>query len=273
MSRGWMDYSACGRIAKPRYRVGIENVALCTDRHYDKGEVSVMAIAINERVPPLAAGDHLTRDEFLRRWEAHPEIKCAELIRGVVYMPSPVKLEHGSIESDVGIWLGNYRVATPGTDGGHNTTTFLLDDTPQPDLHLRILPEYGGSSWEDDGYLGGVPELLAEVCLSSAAYDLHVKYDLYEAARVPEYLAVLRYEREIRWHCLVDGKYQLPPPDADGIWRSRVFPGLWLDGEALLARNMAKVLKRLQEGIQSPAHREFVGHLADNKARLDRGND
>ena len=231
-----------------------------------------MVTAIDERVPPLGPGDKLTREEFLRRWEAHPEIKRAELIGGIVYMPSPVKLEHGSIESDVGIWLGTYRVATPGTDAGHNTTTFLLDDTPQPDLHLRILPEYGGSSREEDGYLCGVPELLAEVCLSSVAYDLHVKYDLYETAQVPEYLAVLLYEREIRWHRLIDGKYRLQPPDADGIWRSHVFPGLWLDGESLLARDMPKVLKRLQEGIQSAAHQEFVALLAANKARSNRGN-
>lgn len=147
-----------------------------------------MVTAIDERVPPLGPGDKLTRQEFLRRWEAHPEIKRAELIGGIVYIPSPVRLEHGSIESDMGIWLGTYRMATAGTDCGYNTTTFLLDDTPQPDLHLRILPEYGGNSREEDGYLGGIPELLAEVCLSSAAYDLHIKYDLYETAQVPEYL-------------------------------------------------------------------------------------
>jgi hypothetical protein len=225
-----------------------------------------MVTAIDERVPPLGPGDKLTREEFLRRWEAHPEIKRAELIGGIVYMPSPVKLEHGSVESDVGIWLGTYRVATPGTDGGHSTTTFLLDDAPQPDLHLRVLAEHGGSSREEDGYPGGIPELLVEVCLSSAAYDLHVKYDLYETAQVPEYLAVLLYEREIRWHRLSDGKYQVLPSDADGIWRSRAFPGLWLDGDALLARDMSKVLERLQQGIQSAAHQEFVSLLAANKA-------
>lgn len=230
-----------------------------------------MVTVVEEQVPPLGPGDKLTRAEFLRRWEMHPEIKRAELLGGIVYMPSPVKLEHGNMEWDIGLWLGTYSVATPGIDGGHNTTTFLLDDTPQPDLHLRILPEWGGKSWEEDGYLAGVPEFLAEVCLSSVAYDLHVKYDLYEAAQVPEYLAVLRYEREIRWHRLIDGKYELQPPDADGVWRSRVFPGLWLDGEALLARDRNKLLRRLQEGIQSPAHQEFVAQLAATKARLNGG--
>lgn len=232
-----------------------------------------MVTAIDEQIPPLGPGDKLTRDEFLRRWEAHPEIKRAELIGGIVYMPSPVSLEHGNIESDVGTWLGTYRVATAGADAGHNVTSFLLDDTPQPDIHLRVLPEYGGGSWDENGYLGGVPELVAEVCRSSAAYDLHVKYDLYEAAQVAEYLAVLPYEREIRWHCWINGKYQLHVPDVDGICRSRVFPGLWLDGQALLGRDMREVLRRLQEGLQSSAHHEFVAQLAARKARSDRGGD
>ena len=44
-----------------------------------------MATAAELRVPPLVAGDRLTRDEFLRRWAAHPEIKIAELLGGLVY--------------------------------------------------------------------------------------------------------------------------------------------------------------------------------------------
>src|SRR5262245_48720218 len=94
---------------------------------------------VEERVPPLSAGDRLTRAEFLRLWEAHPEIKKAELIGGIVYMPSPVSVEHGDTEGDVGTWMGVHKAATPGTASGHNTTTFLLEDTPQADLNLRIL--------------------------------------------------------------------------------------------------------------------------------------
>src|SRR5487761_1246769 len=221
-----------------------------------------MVTAIDEDIPPLGPGDKLSREEFLRRWQAHPEIKNAELIGGIVYMPSPVSVEHSNGDWDIGLWLGNYCVATPGTDGGHSATSFLLDDTPQPDIHLRILSEYGGGSWVQDGYLQGSPELLVEVCRSSAPYDLHVKYDLYQAAQVPEYLAVLQLEREIRWHVLVGGKYRILSPEADGLWRSRVFPGLWLDGQALLARDMRKVLTRLQEGLQSAEHQEFVARLA-----------
>ena len=48
---------------------------------------------------------------------------------------------------------------------------------------------------------------------------------------------------------------------ANGIWRSRVFPGLWLDGPAFLASDMPKVLATLQQGLQSSEHAAFVAKL------------
>lgn len=221
-----------------------------------------MAIVTEQQVAPLRAGDNLTRDEFLRRWEAEPRIKLAELIGGIVYMPSPVSVEHGDTDGDVGGWLSVYKAYTAGTASGRNTTSFMLEDSPQPDLNLRLLPEFGGGSWVEGKNLHGVPELLAEVCVSTASYDLHQKYDLYEAAGIPEYLAIVVFEQEIRWHTLVEGRYQLLSPDADGLHRSRIFPGLWLDGQALLAGNLRQVLDRLQEGLRSADHERFVAELA-----------
>jgi hypothetical protein len=225
-----------------------------------------MATAMVREIPSLSPGDHLSREEFLRIWEMHPEIKKAELIGGVDYMPSPLTSTHGDMDGDLGIVLGTYKLATPGTAMGHNSTTFLLEDSPQPDINLRILPEYGGDSWANEhNYLEGTPELLAEVCRSSASYDLHVKFDLYQAAKVPEYLAVLLYEKLIRWHVLERGKYRLLKPSPDGVYRSRIFPGLWLDAKALLDGNLKKVLKKLQDGLDSPEHKKFVEKLAAKK--------
>lgn len=221
-----------------------------------------MAIVTEQRVPPLRAGDKLTREEFLRRWEAHPKIKLAELIGGTVYMPPPVSVDHGGMDGDVGAWLGMYKAFTPGTASERNTTSFMLDDTPQPDLNLRLLPQCGGGSWVEEKYLHGVPELVAEVCASSVSYDLHQKYDLYQSASIPEYLAVVVFEQEIRWHELVGGRYRSFPPDGDGLYRSRVFPGLWLDGQALLAGDLRRVLERLQDGLDSADHQQFVAQLA-----------
>jgi Uma2 family endonuclease len=221
-----------------------------------------MDIAINERVPLLATGDHLTRDEFLRRWHAQPEVKRAELVGGKVYMPSPVSGDHGKMDRRIGGWLAVYQAATPGVDGANNATSLMLEDAPQPDLSLLILPEYGGSSRVEGLYFHGALEFVAEVSASSASNDLHDKYDLYQSAGVQEYLVVLLFEEEIRWHELIDGRYQLLTADADGLWRSRAFPRLWLDGMALLAGNLRQVLDRLQDGLRSAEHDQFVAQLA-----------
>jgi len=222
---------------------------------------------VAEEIPPLAHGDNLSREEFLRIWEMHPEITKAELIGGIVYMPSPLSLDHGEEDSDVGAWLSTYKAHTPGCGSARNVTTFVMDDTLQPDLNLRLLPEYGGASWPDGLYLAGAPELITEIRKSSKAYDLHQKYDLYEQAGIQEYLAVLLYEKEIRWHFLKDGSYQLLAPGPDQVRRSRVFPGLWLDGPALLAGKLAQVLAKLQEGLASPEHEHFVKALAQRRAQ------
>lgn len=214
-----------------------------------------------ETIPMLQAGDNLSREEFLRRWEAMPMLKRAELVKGVVFLPSPLSLEHGDIDCRVAYWLTHYAVHTPGCRTATNATWLMLGDAPQPDVSLRILPECGGQSRVEGHFAAGAPELAAEVCPTSAAYDLHQKLELYEAAGVREYLAVLVHEHEARWHRLVDGSYQVTAPDTDGILRSQVFPGLWLDARALLDGEMARVLAVLQEGLNSPGHAEFVARL------------
>src|SRR5437016_156813 len=108
-----------------------------------------------ESTPPLSFGDFLSRSEFLRRWANMPDLKRAELLRGMVYMPSPVSLLHGEVENAVAGWIHVYRVATPGTSAGNNATTFLGEETPQPDVHLRLLQECGGRSRVEKGYLHG----------------------------------------------------------------------------------------------------------------------
>lgn len=138
----------------------------------------------------------------------------------------------------------------------------MLDDAPQPDAHLLILPEYGGQSGVEGPYNSGAPELAAEVCLSSAAYDLGPKLELYRAAGVQEYIAVILGESGILWHRLAGGAYVRLEPDAGGLLRSEVFPGLWLDPQALLTLDGARLMAALQQGLQSPGHEEFVRLLA-----------
>src|SRR5262249_31752394 len=95
-------------------------------------------------VPPLNSGDRLSRAEFERRYHAHPEIKRAELVEGVVYVASPVRYsQHGEPHSDIITWLGTYRAATPGVRGGDNTTMRLdFENEIQPDGLLRLEPAH-----------------------------------------------------------------------------------------------------------------------------------
>jgi Uma2 family endonuclease len=207
---------------------------------------------------PLQRGQRLTRKEFLRRWEAMPELKFAELINGVVYMPSPQTMEHGRTQSMVGTWLGNYSAYTPGCVSGAQSTWLMLQSAPQPDLYLWILPEHGGQSGIRGKYNSGAPELAAEICYSSAPYDLGVKKILYQKAKVREYVVFLVEEQEIRWHRLTGNVYELCAPTSRGLFRSAVFPGLWLDGPALWKHDLARVLRTLQRGLKSAEHVAFV---------------
>lgn len=215
--------------------------------------------------PPLESGDRLTRLEFERRYSAMPQIKRAELIEGVVYMPSPVRLKvHGGPHSAVIGWLFTYHVATPGLVLGDNVTVKLdADNEVQPDALLRLEPKDGGRSRvTEDDYIEGAPEFIFEVAASSASYDLHDKKKVYRRNGVQEYAVWRVYEGAIDWFRLDQGAYIKVEPDAEGVIRSEVFPGLWLAVTALLAGDLQHVLAVLQAGLASAEHTVFTTKLA-----------
>ena len=164
-------------------------------------------------IPPLCNGDHLTRNEFERRYEAMPGVNKAELIEGVVHMPSPVSAEeHGEPHFDLNGWLFVYRAHTPPVRGGDNSTLRLdLDNEPQPDGYLRLLPECGGQAKVIDGYVTGAPELIVEVAASSASYDLHEKLHAYRRNGVREYIVWRVWDEAIDWLVLRGGRYEPLP--------------------------------------------------------------
>jgi Uma2 family endonuclease len=225
--------------------------------------------AANGRIPPLENGDRLTRPEFERRYAAMPHVKKAELIEGVVYMPSPVSDEHAAPHFDVIGWLAYYRAATPGISGGDNGTLRLdLDNEPQPDAFLRIRAEHGGQARVDeDGYISGAPELAAEVARSSVSIDLHAKLHVYRRNGVREYLVWRIDDQAIDWFVLREGRYEPLAPTAEGLYQSEVLPGLWLDVAALLRGDLATVFQTLQRGLDSPEHAAFVHRLHEAAAQ------
>jgi len=220
--------------------------------------------ASQELLPILENGDRLSRPEFERRYRWSPDVKKAELIEGVVYVPSPVRArQHGRPHSLVMGWLMVYEANTPNIMVCDNTTMRLdLDSEPQPDALLRLEEEAGGRSRiSDDDYIEGAPELVVEIAASTASYDLHDKLRVYRRNGVREYLVWVVGEREFRWYVLEDGEYRRQEADESGCLKSPFFPGLWLDVEPLLAGQMAPVLAKLQEGLASVEHRAFVEDL------------
>jgi Uma2 family endonuclease len=215
--------------------------------------------------PELVAGQRMNVEEFLRRWEKLPELKHAELIEGVVYVSSPLSLEHAHRHKWIVWWLTQYERATPGCDGGVTGTWRMLDSAPEPDAFLRILPARGGQSSQKGPYAAGAPELVVEVCVTSADLDLGPKLRLYEKAGVQEYITVEVPEQRIVWRMLQAGTYvpQQPPPD--GIVRSRIFPGLWLDAAAFWADDGATMQAALDAGFATDEHQRFVQRLAGTK--------
>ena len=204
--------------------------------------------------PPLENGDQLTRAEFERRYAALPQVKKAELVEGVVYMPSPVSLvRHGTPHAYLTGWLVHYVAAMPGIRVGDNATVRLdLDNEPQPDAVLLAEPSRGGNARiSEDGYIEGAPELVAEVAASSVSIDLHAKFRVYRRNGVREYLVWRVQDQMLDWFVLQAGDYQRMLPDAAGVLRSEVFPGLWLETAAMLRGDLATVLQVLNRGLAS----------------------
>jgi Uma2 family endonuclease len=217
-------------------------------------------------IPPLESGDRLNRHEFERRYNAMLSLKKAELIEGVVYLPAALRFRsHGQPHGNLIVWLGNYKVATPGIELGIEPTVRLdVGNAPQPDAVLLIDENCGGQSrLSEDDYVEGAPELVAEIAASSAAIDLHDKKRAYRRNGVREYIVWQVCEQRLDWFYLQQGEYVSLPVDEGNVIKSRVFPGLWLAAGDLLAGNMARVLSVLQEGLGSGEHGRFVERLAE----------
>ncbi|GCL41971.1 hypothetical protein NIES80_16720 [Dolichospermum planctonicum] len=162
--------------------------------------ISTTAISPILTIPPLENGDKLTRHEFERRYHAMPNLKKAELIEGVVYVASPLRIKsHGEPHAYIMTWLGVYKAATPGIGFADNATVLIdTDNEPQPDALLRI--ETGGQSRiNKDDYVEGAPELIVEIAASSASYDVHEKLKVYRRNQVQEYLIWRVYDHQFDW--------------------------------------------------------------------------
>ncbi len=226
-----------------------------------------------ETLPPLEQGDRLTRAEFHRRYQAMRDVKRAELIEGIVHMPSPVKFSrHSRPHASLVGWISHYATFMPGVLLGDNGTVQLdANNELQPDAFLLLPPALGGRSRiTAEDYVEGAPDLVVEIASSSASYDLHDKKNAYRRNGVGEYIVWVTREQRIEWWSLEDGRYVDQPVEEARLIKSRLFPGLWLEAQALLRGEMAEVLAVLQEGLASPEAVAFQARLAAEVARESR---
>jgi hypothetical protein len=222
------------------------------------------------QIPPLKTGDRLSREEFERRYDAMPDLKKAELIEGVVYVSSPVRQRsHGRPHCYLTTWLGTYEISTPGVEVGSSSSARLdMANEPQPDGLLFIDPDKGGQvQLSPDDYIEGSPELVAEVSASTVRIDLNEKLIVYRRTGAKEYIVWRVLDREVDWFVVRGNQFERLAPDPRGIFRSTVFPGLWLDALALVRGAMVQVMAVLQQGLASPEHAAFVARLNPLTAR------
>jgi Uma2 family endonuclease len=160
-------------------------------------------------------------------------------------------------------WLGLYRSRTPGTEVSHNATTILDENNEvQPDCWLRIRPNRGGQTLDVGNYVGGCPELIVEVADSSRKIDLGSKLAEYERAGALEYVVFALEPDEVFWHIRQGDRLVRVNADADGLFRSRSFPGLWLDPEALFHDDGLALIAALDRGLATAEHTQFLADLA-----------
>lgn len=180
-----------------------------------------------------------------------PEVRKAQLIEGIVHMPSPVRADlHAEADGLLHGWLFHYALQSPDVKFYPNTTLVLdADNTLQPDAILCAPPRRGGRVWlNDKGYLCGAPELVCEVAASSAAVDLHDKFRAYRRDGIAEYLVWIVREKRIRWFALEEQEY-VEMTAASGLLKSRSFPGLVLDTKAAARMDRAKIIATLEKHL------------------------
>ena len=215
----------------------------------------------------LVEGDHLDQPEFHRRYEATPPGFKAELIDGVVFMPSPVSRGHGHSQGVSIIWLGYYVLETPGVWASGEVTVILGNRSElQPDAVLRINPESGGQT-TDKTYVYGAPELVIEISRSSRYIDLGPKLKDYSRAGVSEYVVRALDPDEIHWFRQTEGALTRVAPDPDGLYRSAVFPGLRLDPAALFSGDLRRLRQVVEQGVATLEHAAFVARLAEKRSK------
>ena len=118
---------------------------------------------------------------------------------------------------------------------------------------------------DNPGEIGFVKRIFATGDEPSIEVDFGPKLALYQRAGVREYVTIQLFGKRIVWRVLQNAVYLAQSVPADGVLRSHVFPGLWLDVAAFWQEDGTKMLAALNAGLSTADHQRFVEAL---RARL-----
>lgn len=94
---------------------------------------------------------------------------------------------------------------------------------------------------------------MVEVSQGTRVRDLVDKRADYQRHGVSEYLVLVVEESHAIWFIREESGRFVELSPANGIFQSRVFPGLWLDPEALFQLDYKRTMATLNEGLASVA--------------------
>ena len=166
-------------------------------------------------------------EEFFRD---APEDQKAELIDGVMIMPSPPLTIHEQLFSFLFRLLGSYTEELELGEILGSRTAVALDANNAPEPDILFVSADRRHIIQEKGVMGS-PDLVIEILSAGTVrYDRGAKFDAYERAGVRELWLIDPYgPAGTEFYRLEGRRFQPFIPDADGILRSAAVNGFWID--------------------------------------------
>jgi Uma2 family endonuclease len=172
----------------------------------------------------------------------------ADLIDGVIYMASPEKKVHNSLNLFIAHLIDGYTAAR-NIEGCTFISRFSCKISefraPEPDVGY-VRPER--VHLVQERHMLGGPDIAVEiVSRDSRSRDYGEKCELYQDAGVAEYWIIDPLKGRAEFLGLKDGIYERLPLEAKRIFRCGVIPGFWLDVEWLYEKPLPRAYHCLQQ--------------------------
>lgn len=163
----------------------------------------------------------------------------------------------GELASSVSYWLCQYRRSTPCVESLGRVSIFL-DPTTEIETTAAMWLTPGADDRPRWQRCEGVPELLVEVTATVHNKVFRRRLRVYEQSEIHELLVVTGDPRDTALYARENGRFARVSPADDGSYRSRVFPGLWLDPSALFSDEWNEMAACLDRGMATEEHAAFV---------------